>query len=59
MQTKKGSIFIDTCRGCGEPVLIWPGSPDAICYRCGQLLPYKGERLQIGLGEWTGGGLSL
>lgn len=51
------NIFIATCVGCGEPVLVWKSSPSAICHRCGQQLanmPYREEE-QEGLGQWIGG----
>ena len=41
------NIFIDTCRGCGEKVLVWTKSPDAVCHRCQQR-----EEEQRGLGQW-------
>ena len=52
----KENIFIATCGGCGERVLIWPASPSAICHSCKQqqLSPYR-EEDQEGLGQWIGG----
>lgn len=50
-------IFIATCGGCGERVLVWPASPSAICHRCEQQLanmPYREEDPE-GLGNWIGG----
>ena len=43
------NIFIAPCRGCGENVLVWDGSPDAICHRCQQR-----EEQQRGLGKYRG-----
>ena len=51
------SIFIATCGGCGAKILVWDGSPSAICHSCEQQLanmPYR-EEDQEGLGQWVGG----
>ena len=52
------SIFIATCKGCGAKILVWCGSPDALCYRCQQREEKQlGLGKHQGLGRWTGGGL--